>query len=87
MLQKTSTPYAPWYVIPANHKWFRDLMVSRIIIRTLEDMGIEFPKPVLSLVQSAEGTSRPRPRRKPGPSSKKRLAIVEKTPLPDGTRG
>jgi PPK2 family polyphosphate:nucleotide phosphotransferase len=87
MLQKTSTPYAPWYVIPANHKWFRDLMVSRIIIRTLEDMGIEFPKPVLSLVQSAEGTSRPRPRRKPGSRSKKRLTIVEKTSLPDGTRG
>jgi PPK2 family polyphosphate:nucleotide phosphotransferase len=76
MLQKTSTPYAPWFVIPANHKWFRDLMVSRIIIRTLEDLEIEFPKPALDLVPSAGRLAGSR--RRPAQRSKKRLTIVEK---------
>src|ERR1700756_5157486 len=34
MLQRTSTVYAPWFVIPSDHKWFRDLAVSQIISRT-----------------------------------------------------
>ncbi len=38
-----STDYAPWYVIPANKKWYRDLVVSRIIADTLEAMRPEFP--------------------------------------------
>jgi PPK2 family polyphosphate:nucleotide phosphotransferase len=40
-----STDWAPWYVIPANHKWFRNLAVSSILVRTLEDMDLKFPKP------------------------------------------
>lgn len=42
-LMKTSTPYAPWYVIPANRKWFRNLAISQIIANTLKDMGLELP--------------------------------------------
>lgn len=42
-LQKTSTLNAPWYVIPANHKWFRNLAVSQIISDTLNEMGLELP--------------------------------------------
>ena len=43
MLEKTSTDHAPWFVIPANHKWFRDLVVSQIITRTLEELDMQLP--------------------------------------------
>ena len=49
MLQKCSTSYAPWYVIPSNHKWFRNLAVSQIIADTLEDLGMRMPKPTVDL--------------------------------------
>jgi PPK2 family polyphosphate:nucleotide phosphotransferase len=39
----TSTKRAPWYVIPANHKWFRDLAVSQIIADTMDEMGLKLP--------------------------------------------
>lgn len=43
-LSKTSTDWAPWHVIPANHKWYRDLLVSQIIVKTLEKMDLHYPK-------------------------------------------
>lgn len=43
-LTETSTKSAPWYVIPANHKWYRDLVVSRIIVKQLEGAGLHYPK-------------------------------------------
>jgi polyphosphate kinase 2 (PPK2 family) len=49
MLHKTSTRHAPWYVIPSNHKWFRDLTISRIITRTLEDLDMELPETAVDL--------------------------------------
>ncbi|MEY3786659.1 MAG: hypothetical protein RIQ94_1587 [Pseudomonadota bacterium] len=42
-LERTSTHHAPWFVIPANHKWFRDLAISEIITDTLEEMGLKLP--------------------------------------------
>jgi PPK2 family polyphosphate:nucleotide phosphotransferase len=42
-MQKTSTRHAPWYVIPSNHKWFRDLAISQIIVATMEEMGLKLP--------------------------------------------
>jgi len=39
----TSTKRAPWYVIPANHKWFRNLAVSQIIADTMDEMGLKLP--------------------------------------------
>src|SRR5262249_28339333 len=39
----TSTKHAPWYIIPANHKWFRNLAVSQIIADTMDDMGLKLP--------------------------------------------
>jgi PPK2 family polyphosphate:nucleotide phosphotransferase len=39
----TSTKHAPWYIIPANHKWFRNLAVSQIIVDTLDEMGLRLP--------------------------------------------
>ena len=42
---RCSTEYAPWYVIPANRKWFRNLAVSQILVETLESLGMEMPAP------------------------------------------
>lgn len=44
MLAKTSTKWAPWYVIPANRKWFRNLLISNIIVETLESLDMEYPE-------------------------------------------
>jgi PPK2 family polyphosphate:nucleotide phosphotransferase len=49
MLYKTSTRCASWFVIPSDHKWFRDLAVSQIIARTLEDLGMKWPEPSVNL--------------------------------------
>lgn len=46
---QTSSKHAPWYVIPANHKWFRNLAVSQIVAATLEDIGMQLPKPQVDL--------------------------------------
>ena len=48
-LQATSADAAPWYVIPADHKWFRNLAVSQIMTSTLEDLGMAFPAPSVDL--------------------------------------
>ena len=45
VLRYCSTPWAPWYVIPSNKKWFRNLAVSHIVVKTLEDLNMKFPKP------------------------------------------
>ena len=42
-MEKTSTKHAPWYVIPSNHKWFRNLAISEIVADTLEEMGLKLP--------------------------------------------
>jgi PPK2 family polyphosphate:nucleotide phosphotransferase len=45
----TSAANAPWYVIPANHKWFRNLAVSQIIADSMADLGLAFPAPSVNL--------------------------------------
>jgi PPK2 family polyphosphate:nucleotide phosphotransferase len=42
---KTSTPWAPWYVIPANKKWFRNLAVSSVLAETMTRMKPRYPEP------------------------------------------
>ena len=46
---RTSTKQAPWYIIPSNHKWFRNLVVSQIVADTMEDLGMKLPKPTVDL--------------------------------------
>lgn len=43
-IERTSTKHAPWYIIPANHKWFRNLAISRILADSMDDMGLKLPK-------------------------------------------
>ena len=45
VLNKTSTAAAPWIIVPANHKWYRDLVISSILIDTLEGLEMKFPEP------------------------------------------
>ena len=42
-LALTSTKHAPWYIIPSNHKWFRNLAVSQIVADTMSEMGLKLP--------------------------------------------
>jgi PPK2 family polyphosphate:nucleotide phosphotransferase len=42
-MEKTSTRHAPWFVIPSDHKWFRNLAISQIAVDTLEQMGLKLP--------------------------------------------
>ncbi len=44
-ISATSTEVAPWYVVPADRKWYRNLAVSRIVAHTLEDLGMTYPQP------------------------------------------
>ena len=48
-LSSCSTSEAPWYIIPANKKWFRNLAVSRILVETIETLGMKFPKPTVDI--------------------------------------
>jgi polyphosphate kinase 2 (PPK2 family) len=48
-LALTSTKHAPWYVIPSNHKWFRNLAISQIVADTMDDMGLKLPPPRVDL--------------------------------------
>ncbi len=43
-LSRCSTSWAPWFIIPADRKWFRNLAVSQIIVDALEDLKMKFPK-------------------------------------------
>lgn len=44
-LSKCSTDWAPWHVVPADNKWYRNLAVARTLVKTLEDMAPKFPEP------------------------------------------
>jgi PPK2 family polyphosphate:nucleotide phosphotransferase len=49
VLERCSTKRAPWYVIPADHKWFRNLAVARIVAETLDEMDLQLPKPAADI--------------------------------------
>ena len=44
VLSKTSTDYAPWYIVPANHKWYRDLVISSVLVDALEGLKMKYPE-------------------------------------------
>jgi len=48
-LRRCSTEEAPWFVIPSNKKWFRNLAVSHIIVETLESLHMKFPPPTVDV--------------------------------------
>jgi len=52
-ISKTSTKHAPWFIIPANNKWFRNLAIARIVAETLESLDMKFPEPTVDIKEIA----------------------------------
>jgi PPK2 family polyphosphate:nucleotide phosphotransferase len=48
-INATSSPHAPWYVVPADRKWVRDVYVSSVLVRALEQLGMRYPDPAEGL--------------------------------------
>ena len=44
MLEACSTPHAPWTIVPADHKWYRNLIVARAVVAALEEMHLRYPE-------------------------------------------
>ncbi|HNY84648.1 MAG TPA: polyphosphate kinase 2 family protein [Anaerolineaceae bacterium] len=51
MVNKTSTDWAPWYVVPSNKKWYRNLVIAQIVRDTLKGFEMTYPTPVENLEQ------------------------------------
>ena len=51
VLNQCSTESAPWFVIPSDHKWFRNLAISRIIVETMEGLDIQVPEPTVDIAE------------------------------------
>jgi len=45
VLSKTSTPWAPWYIIPSNTKWYRNWVIAAILVETLKSLRLHYPEP------------------------------------------
>lgn len=45
-ITRCNAPWAPWYIVPANRKWYRNLVVSTVLVEALEDLDLQYPKPV-----------------------------------------
>jgi PPK2 family polyphosphate:nucleotide phosphotransferase len=52
-ISNTSTDWAPWYIVPSNHKWYRSLVVASVIVDTLSGLKMKYPKPAAD-VESLE---------------------------------
>ena len=44
MIEHTNTKHAPWHVIPANHKWFRNYVVTKTLVDTIKELKMKFPR-------------------------------------------
>ena len=49
VLNKTSTDVAPWYIVPANRNWYRNLVISEVLVKTLENLSMAYPQPEAGL--------------------------------------
>ena len=44
MIRATATPHAPWYVVPADNKWFTRLVVAAAVVDAMEGLNLHYPK-------------------------------------------
>jgi hypothetical protein len=44
MIRHTSTPEAPWFVVPADHKWFTRIVVAAALVQELQELKLDYPK-------------------------------------------
>lgn len=49
VLTKCSTDYAPWYIVPANKKWYRNVVVGETIVKRLKELNMKYPEPKTDL--------------------------------------
>jgi len=75
VLSKCSSKHAPWFIIPADHKWYRDYCITKIIEETLEGMKISMPQPVVNIKEllAKYGPMSPDDRNKPGRNDSHRV--------------
>lgn len=45
VLSRTSTKYAPWFIVPSNRRWFQRLLVSSMLVETLKKLDMKYPEP------------------------------------------
>jgi PPK2 family polyphosphate:nucleotide phosphotransferase len=55
LLSETSTASAPWYVVPSNHNWYRDLVVASVLVKSLEELDMHYPQPAEDVEQFRAG--------------------------------
>ena len=96
-MERTSTKHAPWYVIPSDHKWFRNLAISEILADTMEDMDLKLPPAQVDIAeirgkyhaaaarQAREATSRRRHRARSKHASTQRAVNVTHEKPQDGS--
>src|SRR5205807_1093176 len=48
-LTRCSTKWAPWHLVPADHKWYRNLVVAETIVKALRELDMKYPPPALDL--------------------------------------
>ena len=63
MLERTSTDAAPWHVVPADHKWVRDAVVTEVLTQTLEGLDLKWPE-LAPEMRTSSSPTRPRKRRR-----------------------
>ncbi len=44
MIRNTASEHSPWYIVPADHKWFSRLVISTVLVETLESLKLSYPK-------------------------------------------
>ena len=44
VIRNTSSGWAPWHIVPANYKWYRNLVVAELVVATLEKLELAYPK-------------------------------------------
>lgn len=49
ILNRTSRKHAPWYIVPADHKWYRNVAISKILVETLDNLKLKYPPPAVDL--------------------------------------
>jgi PPK2 family polyphosphate:nucleotide phosphotransferase len=55
LLNETSTAIAPWYIVPSNHNWYRDLVVASVLVKGLEGLDMHYPEPAEDVEQFRAG--------------------------------
>jgi polyphosphate kinase 2 (PPK2 family) len=44
-LSRTSRKHAPWFIVPSDHKWYRNVVISEVLVGALRDLKMEYPQP------------------------------------------